>query len=67
MADLDQEVIVALARAGRIPVPLAAAALAVEETPEFRRFWLPCLNGELHPAAVALARAALGTIPGQEL
>ena len=55
----QQEVIAALARAARIPETLAAAALAVEETPEFRRYWLPCLNGELHPDAVALARAAL--------
>jgi hypothetical protein len=62
----QQEVIAALARAGRIPEPVAAAALAIEETAEFRRMWLPCLNGELHPASVALARAALGTVPGAD-
>jgi hypothetical protein len=53
------EVIAAAAKLGRIPEPLAAAALAIEETPEFHRVYLPCLNGEIHPAAVAMARAAL--------
>ena len=56
------EVIAAAAKLGRIPEDLAAAALAVEDTPEFRRYWLPCLNGEIHPAAVALARAALAAV-----
>ena len=55
----ERAVIIAAAKAGRIPEDLAAAALAAEDTPEFRRFYLPVLNGEIHPAAVAIARAVL--------
>jgi hypothetical protein len=54
-----QEIITALAEAARVPETIAAAGLAIEDTPEFRRAYRPCLNGELHPAAVAMAQEAM--------
>jgi hypothetical protein len=62
-----QEVITALAKAARVSELAAAAALAIEETPEFRLMYLPVRDGgylpvldrDVHPAAVSFALAAL--------